>query len=316
MSAACTLAAGTAAAALLVAGCGGKQETEDDQRADDHDAGRDPQGRGDAAAGREVVRPVGDLPARVAGRRDDHQHRPRQPERQRAGQSGVGSGFVISGNGEIATNAHVVTSGEGASIHKARAGLRALQGQQPGPGRDRRLRPVLRRRAAEGRSRRPDAPAAAARLRRATCMSARRSRRSAARSARSSRCRSASSPRSTARSTLSPASRRRARSRPTRRSTTATRAARCSTRAGACSGSTPRSRPPAATAAASASRCRSTRSSARSTSCARTARSTTRTSASRPRRCIRSSPSTSRLGTDHGAWVQDTRRAARPTTRD
>ena len=34
-------------------------------------------------------------------------------------ESGLGSGFVISGNGEIATNAHVVTSGEGASIRKA-----------------------------------------------------------------------------------------------------------------------------------------------------------------------------------------------------
>jgi S1-C subfamily serine protease len=34
-------------------------------------------------------------------------------------ESGVGSGFVISGDGEIATNAHVVTSGEGAGIHKA-----------------------------------------------------------------------------------------------------------------------------------------------------------------------------------------------------
>jgi 2-alkenal reductase len=34
-------------------------------------------------------------------------------------QSGLGSGFVISGNGEIATNAHVVTSGEGAAIRKA-----------------------------------------------------------------------------------------------------------------------------------------------------------------------------------------------------
>ena len=35
------------------------------------------------------------------------------------GQSGLGSGFVISGDGEIATNAHVVTSGEGAAIRKA-----------------------------------------------------------------------------------------------------------------------------------------------------------------------------------------------------
>jgi S1-C subfamily serine protease len=34
-------------------------------------------------------------------------------------QAGLGSGFVVSGSGEIATNAHVVTSGEGAAIHKA-----------------------------------------------------------------------------------------------------------------------------------------------------------------------------------------------------
>jgi S1-C subfamily serine protease len=34
-------------------------------------------------------------------------------------EAGLGSGFVISGDGEIATNAHVVTSGAGASIHKA-----------------------------------------------------------------------------------------------------------------------------------------------------------------------------------------------------
>ena len=36
------------------------------------------------------------------------------------GDSGLGSGFVISGDGEIATNAHVVTSGEGDSIRRAR----------------------------------------------------------------------------------------------------------------------------------------------------------------------------------------------------
>jgi S1-C subfamily serine protease len=36
-----------------------------------------------------------------------------------AGQGGIGSGFVLSGDGEIVTNAHVVTSGEGASIRRA-----------------------------------------------------------------------------------------------------------------------------------------------------------------------------------------------------
>jgi S1-C subfamily serine protease len=35
-------------------------------------------------------------------------------------QGGVGSGFVLDGNGEIATNAHVVTTGEGDAIRRAR----------------------------------------------------------------------------------------------------------------------------------------------------------------------------------------------------
>src|SRR5204862_1426636 len=36
------------------------------------------------------------------------------------GQAGLGSGFVVSSSGEIATNAHVVTTGEGPSIRRAR----------------------------------------------------------------------------------------------------------------------------------------------------------------------------------------------------
>jgi S1-C subfamily serine protease len=36
------------------------------------------------------------------------------------GGGGVGSGFVLNGDGEIATNAHVVTTGEGAAIRRAR----------------------------------------------------------------------------------------------------------------------------------------------------------------------------------------------------
>src|SRR6201999_1339771 len=33
--------------------------------------------------------------------------------------SGVGSGFVLNGEGEIATNAHVVTTGEGETVRRA-----------------------------------------------------------------------------------------------------------------------------------------------------------------------------------------------------
>ena len=88
-------------------------------------------------------------------------------------ESGLGSGFVISGDGEIATNAHVVTSGEGGAIKQAELGLRALPRRQPGPREDRRLRPVRRRRAAEGRPQGPDAAPAAARLHEGRARSAR-----------------------------------------------------------------------------------------------------------------------------------------------
>ena len=79
---------------------------------------------------------------------------------------------MVYGNGEIATNAHVVTTGEGDEIQRARPGLRRVRRRQPGRGEDRRPRPQRRHRAAQGRPAGPDAAAAAARPSAAPCRSA------------------------------------------------------------------------------------------------------------------------------------------------
>ena len=46
-------------------------------------------------------------------------------------EGGEGSGFVLNDEGEIVTNAHVVTTGEGGAIKRAARGLRRVRGRQP-----------------------------------------------------------------------------------------------------------------------------------------------------------------------------------------
>ena len=75
------------------------------------------------------------------------------------GGAGQGSGFVISDEGEILTNTHVIASGGPRQRRRhaeaRQAGVRRVQRPQPGGRRDRRLRRRRRRRPDQGRSRRP-----------------------------------------------------------------------------------------------------------------------------------------------------------------
>ena len=103
---------------------------------------------------------------------------------------GVGSGFVVSESGEIVTNAHVVTDGEGKDLKRAEdVYVQFADGNQV-PARDRRRGPERRHRAPAGAARRPDAAPAAVRRARARCGWARRSPRSGRPTGNRSRCRS------------------------------------------------------------------------------------------------------------------------------
>ena len=116
--------------ALTVAGCGGSGSSDDDGGARSAAQGNDgPVTTVNQTTTVEVVRGAG---------RDDSFDPARIYERDAPGvvtvlsvlpgesgadgpsDSGLGSGFVVSGEGEVATNAHVVTEGEGRAIRKAK----------------------------------------------------------------------------------------------------------------------------------------------------------------------------------------------------
>ena len=108
--------------ALLVAGCGGGDD--DASREADTDAPAV-----DRTTTVEVVRGAGGDDAFDAARIYERDAPgvvtvfsvlPGQTDLGGSGQSGLGSGFVLNERGEIATNAHVVTAGEGRAIRRAK----------------------------------------------------------------------------------------------------------------------------------------------------------------------------------------------------
>ena len=108
------VAGGLAAAALLAAGCGGGGQTKTNtvhstttkvevlQQAGESEGGFDPRGIYE----RESPGVVTVIATGLATPGSSNS-------------AGLGSGFVLSGEGEIATNAHVVTTGEGPDVRKA-----------------------------------------------------------------------------------------------------------------------------------------------------------------------------------------------------
>jgi len=115
--------------ALVVAGCGGGGDDDDGGASAPRADSDAPATAVDRTTTVEVVRGAGD---------DDDFDPARIYERDAPGvvtvrsvlagdedvtdesEQGIGSGFVLNGRGEIATNAHVVTEGEGRSIRKAK----------------------------------------------------------------------------------------------------------------------------------------------------------------------------------------------------
>ena len=272
-----------------------------------HDAG---------APARRRLRPAGDLRVRVARRGDRRLRvrgrRPRGARPAGGRQSGVGSGFVLNGEGEIATNAHVVTTGEVPDLEEAeQVYVEFADGNQVEAevrGYDPEADVALLKVDPEGLTLRPLPLGEAGKVEVGSP-----SPRSARRSTSASRSRSASSRPSTARSPGSPPSRSPARSRRTRRSTRATPAARSSTPTARSSASTSRSSRRAGRRGRRLRGADRRRQALPRAAPARPARSSTPTSAWRPWRSTRScaSASTCRSARARGSRASPT--TGRPT---
>ena len=116
-----------------------------------------------------------------------------------SGGAAEGSGFVLNDDGEIVTNAHVVTDESSGKRKPAKEVFVEFPDRNVVAAEDRRLRPLRRRRPAQGRARRLRPAPAASSATTPTSRSASRWRRSAAPSASSSRSPAGSSRRPTAR---------------------------------------------------------------------------------------------------------------------